>query len=123
MKRPFSYIRILVLAAVMAVSAFVASPALYAAGKAPVWETVRVYERGGDMPVESDDGTRAAFEVEVRDGMVYVSTDVPVKVEVFTILGQLVTSHTVSPGTVRLRMGNRGIYILKGAGTTRRVNL
>ena len=45
------------------------------------------------------------------------------KVEVFTILGQLVTNRKVQPGVVRLKLDNRGIYIIKGAGNTRRINL
>ena len=64
-----------------------------------------------------------AFEVELRDGYIYISAPAEVTVEVFTILGQPVTRRTIKPGTVRLSLGSRGIYILKGAGTTRRVNL
>ncbi len=122
MKALSLYIRRIFSAVVLAVVIVAMSPDVFAAAKAPMWEVVRVNDRSSEMPVNSD-SNQPAFEVEVRDGLVYVSTDATVKVEVFTILGQLVTSHTISPGLVRLRIGNRGIYILKGAGTTRRVNL
>lgn len=122
MKALSSYIRRILTAAILALVVVAMSPEVFAAAKAPVWEVVRVNDRSSEMPVNTDDN-QPAFEVEVRDGIVYIATETTVKVKVFTILGQLVTSHTVSPGTVRLRIGNRGIYILKGAGTTRRVNL
>ena len=95
-----------------------AGQTLYAAGSTPVWEVMRINtdetETGDDLP---------PFEIEVRDGYVYVNANRQMKVEVFTILGQLVTSRKVQPGVVRLKLDSRGIYIIKGAGNTRRINL
>ncbi|MBD5232894.1 MAG: T9SS type A sorting domain-containing protein [Bacteroidales bacterium] len=95
----------------------VAVPATAAPAKGPVWDTVEQTE--GALPMPQD----APLDVAVREGHIYISTTQPVKVEVFTILGQLVTSKTVNPGTVRLSLGQRGIYIVKGAGFARRVSL
>lgn len=87
-------------------------------GSTPTWEVLRVNsddtDTGDDLP---------PFEIEVRDGYVYVNANRQMKVEVFTILGQLVTSRKVQPGVVRLKIDSRGIYIIKGAGNTRRINL
>ncbi|MDE6041077.1 MAG: T9SS type A sorting domain-containing protein, partial [Muribaculaceae bacterium] len=49
--------------------------------------------------------------------------DRPEQVEVYTILGQLVTRRKLPAGTTRLQLSQRGIYILKSGGMTRRVNL
>lgn len=63
------------------------------------------------------------IDVSVRDGHVYVSTNRPTSVKVFTILGQPVATRNVQAGTVRLRLPFRGIYILKAGETTRRINI
>lgn len=63
------------------------------------------------------------IDVTVHDGHVYVSTNRPVSVKVFTILGQPVTTRTLQAGTTRLRLPLRGIYILKAGETTRRINI
>lgn len=88
-----------------------------AAPQAPVWEVVQTETPVG---VES---TPTTLDVAVREGVVYISSDSKVKVEVFTILGQLVTAKTVPAGVTKLSLGQRGVYILKVAGTTRRINI
>lgn len=104
------------------VSAFVLVPisATAAPAKAPVWEVVSYTDPDSATP--SSDVT-ARIDISVRDGVVYIAVDADVKVEVFTILGQLVTSKAIAPGTVRLTLSQRGVYILKAAGTTKRINL
>ncbi len=103
---------------------FVAAPKAAAVSKAPLWEVVEAVDIDAD-PVSPDDGDASSsrLDVTVRDGRIYITVDRHVKIEVFTILGQLVTSRRIAPGTVRLTLGNKGIYIVKGAGSTRRVNL
>lgn len=109
-----------VLAIVLALSVPVAG---YAASRVPVWEVVESVDPGADGTLGVETGQSSTFDADVRDGYIYITVTAPVKVEVFTILGQLVTSRTIAPGTVRLRLGTGGIYIIKGAGTTRRVNI
>ena len=89
-----------------------ATPRLYAAASAPAWEVLRVNNDDTDTP--GDD--IPPFEIEVRDGYIYVLASQQMKVEVFTILGQLVTSRKIQPGVVRLKLDNRGIYIIKEIG-------
>ncbi len=86
--------------------------------RGPLWDTVE-HTEADSMPVQQE----GALEVKVLEGNIYITTTETVKVEVFTILGQLVTSRIVNPGTVRLSLGQRGIYIVKGAGLARRVSL
>ena len=112
-------LRLLLRFTVAAVLICAVSPALHAAGAAPVWEVLRI--NGDETDTAGEE--MPPFEIEVRDGYVYVMANRQMKVEVFTILGQLVTSRKVQPGIVRLKLDNRGIYIIKGAGNTRRINL
>lgn len=85
--------------------------------KAPVWEVVTVTDY---QPGTSDS---EKLQVESRDGYIYITIESPAEVEVYTILGQLVTRRKLQPGTTRLQLSQRGIYILKSGASTRRVNL
>ncbi|MDE6277979.1 MAG: hypothetical protein K2M06_07725 [Muribaculaceae bacterium] len=83
-----------------------------------------------DTPKESvwvfadDSPASEKIDVVVRDGgQVLISANRPTPVKVFTILGQPVASRTIQPGTVRLRLPLRGIYILKAGETTKRINI
>lgn len=83
--------------------------------RGPVWETVAVREPDRQA---SDD-----IAVSVREGVIYISSETPVTVKVFSILGQLITQKQIPAGTVRLTLGSRGIYILKTDNMTKRINL
>lgn len=100
---------------------FALTPSLPAAPAQPVWEDVTdsaPQETGGDNGSHRD-----SFEIEMRDGKIYIYTSRPVKVEIFTILGQLVTSRQVKAGVTSLSLAHRGIYILKSGTTARRINI
>jgi len=62
-------------------------------------------------------------ELYGQQGAIIVKTPRRVTVRVFTILGQLVSQATLSPGTSELRMGARGIYIVKIGDVTQKVAL
>mgnify|MGYP002508217642 CR=1 FL=1 len=55
----------------------------------------------------------ARYEVEIREKYVYISVERAETVRVYTILGQLVTQKEIQPGTIRLQLPTRGVYILK----------
>ncbi len=112
-------VRIILLPLLLVTTLAVAAPEAYAAKREPVWEVVEDRDAAAGLPLQQIE----RFDVAVSNGYIYISVAEPVKVEVFTILGQLVTSRTVNPGIVRLSIPHRGIYIIKGAGFTRRVNL
>ena len=88
---------------------------------APAWEAVEGAMR---MPAAVAADQRAGaekVEVAVRDEFIYVVTPRQTSVKVFTILGQMVSSVQLQPGTHRLRLSAKGIYIVKAGTTTHRV--
>lgn len=102
---------VLVLAALAAAAPIAAAP-----HAAPRWEVV-------ETRAAPDDDRTEPFDVAVRDGMVYIRVNEEIKVEIFSILGQLVTSRRLQPGVVRLTLPQKGVYILRAGGSTRRINV
>ena len=103
-------------------AAILAVPAAgYGNSPAPVWEIVAT----GESPDTSRDEIEPRDNIDIvnRDGVLYISVEQPVKVEIYPILGQLNTPRQLRPGTVRLSLRQRGVYILKAGSITRRINL
>ncbi|MBD5200896.1 MAG: hypothetical protein HDS70_04480 [Bacteroidales bacterium] len=99
----------------LAVMTLLMTPAsLQAAGRA--WE---------QQKSERQDAHTAAKwnEVEIKTvrGAIIVNTNVKVQIKIFTILGQIVSSETLSPGTWQLQMPAHGVYIVKTADATCKV--
>lgn len=92
------------------------APTVVADSRVPVWDVVELRDVAPGADADS-------IDVETRDGHIYITTARPVEVRVYTILGQLITKRKISPGTVRLTLGTRGVYILKTETATRRINL
>ncbi len=90
----------------------------YAAGRMPVWEVVELRDPRPDSAQRTE-----GPEVEIREKYVYISTERAETVRVYTILGQLVTQKEIQPGTIRLQLPTRGVYILKTDTATLRINL
>ena len=82
----------------------------------PVWEQVQT---GVQNP--ADDGDRV--DVTAKDGYIYVSVTRPMTVRIYSILGQLVSQQNVQPGMTRVKIGTRGVFILKAGQVTRRVTV
>ncbi len=106
----------IVAAIALACLLMVAAPALDGASSAPVWEELQ-------RATHTDDAAVDVVDVELRDGKIYIVVHQPVKVEIFTILGQLVTSRRLTPGLTRLTLPQRGLYILKAGPVARRINI
>lgn len=104
-----------IIAFMLLAAASCASMAAQATRRGPVWETMAVREP--DRQAQDD------IAVSVREGVIYISTENPTTVKVFSILGQLITEKHIPAGTVRLTLNARGIYILKTDNTTIRINL
>ncbi|MCC8114604.1 MAG: hypothetical protein LIP03_11580 [Bacteroidales bacterium] len=83
---------------------------------APVWEVVQ--SEPTSEVVEAD-----RVEVTVKDGYIYVSTPRAVTVKVLSIVGQLISEKNLEPGVARLKIGARGVYILKAGDATLRVSI
>ena len=86
---------------------------------APGWEFT------GTQAVEltTDENVSACADVHAANGYIYVTVVRPVPVKVFTILGQIVSQKKLQPGTSRLRVGVRGLYIVRVDNITRRVTV
>lgn len=67
--------------------------------------------------------TEAAIEITVHDGYIYIWSQRPVTVKLFSILGQQLHQETVPAGLHRLKMGSKGIFILRAGSLTRRITL
>ena len=65
----------------------------------------------------------APIVVSSKDGSIYIRTPRKVQVIVYTILGQIVTDRTINPGLSELKIGVRGIYLVKIEGQTQKIAL
>ena len=65
----------------------------------------------------------APIEASSKDGSIYIRTPRKVQVIVYTILGQIVTDRTINPGLSELKIGVRGIYLVKIEGQTQKIAL
>ena len=74
-----------------------------------------------DVPGRSLVDPRQTDGVEIygSNGVITIRTTV----RVFTILGQNVSTATLNPGTSELRVGSRGIFIVKIGNLTQKVAL
>ena len=82
----------------------------------PVWEQVQT-----SVQAPADDSDRV--DVAAKDGYIFITVTRPVTVRIYSILGQLVAQQNVQPGVTRVRIGTRGVFILKAGQVTRRVTV
>lgn len=101
----------LIAALTIAVATAVAAP--------PAWEEVSSPQPSVVQSFEMEGQT----EVVVRDGYIYIWSQKPVTVKLFSILGQQIHQETVQPGIHRLRLNSKGIFILRAGSLTKRVTL
>ena len=82
-------------------------------------------ETNRDMPGRSliDPKVSDGIEMYGMNGVITIKTPRRITVRVFTILGQSVSQATLNPGTSELRIGTRGIYIVKIGNITQKVAL
>ena len=76
-----------------------------------------------EVPGRSLVDSRVTDGVEIfgSNGVITIRTTRRVQVRVFTILGQNVSVATLNPGTSELKVGSRGIYIVKIGNLTQKV--
>lgn len=82
-------------------------------------------ETSRELPQRSLNDPRLSDGVEIygNNGAIIIRTPRRVQVRVFTILGQLVSQTTLNPGVSELRIGARGIYLVKVGNITQKVAL
>ena len=61
------------------------------------------------------------IEIYGRNGIITIYTPKRITVRVYTILGQMVSQATLQPGTSELRLGSRGIYLVRIGNITQKV--
>lgn len=72
------------------------------------WEPAK-----GEYAVAKSIVKETEFEIKAASGMLFVSNTQPVQIKIFTILGRLVNSETLQPGTSRFTLPVHGVYIVK----------
>ena len=72
------------------------------------WESVRTERQDAKSVVKLSE-----IEIKAAPALIIVTTDHQVTLQVFTILGRLVSSETVAPGTSQLALPAHGVYIVK----------
>ena len=71
--------------------------------------------------VLNDPRTSDGIEIYGGKGVISIVTPKRIQVRVYTILGQLVSQATLNPGTSQLRIGSRGIFLIKIGNLTQKV--
>lgn len=94
-----------------------ASVSVAFAGKS--WESVRA-DRVAEARIVAQ---TEEIEVRTQSGAIIVTTNKPMQIKVFTILGQLVSQENLPVGTSQLNIGSHGVYIVKVGGLTCKVAL
>ena len=69
----------------------------------------------------NDPRTSDGIEIYGRNGTITIVTPKRIYVRVYTILGQIVSQATLQPGTSELRLGSRGIYLVRIGNLTQKV--
>lgn len=77
----------------------------------------------GEEERENGHPQKQEIEISSKEGNIYIRTPRQIKVTVYTILGQVITERTLNPGTTELKIGTRGIYLVKIEGKTQKVAL
>ena len=69
----------------------------------------------------NDPRTSDGSEIYGSNGTITIVTPKRITVRVYTILGQMVSQATLQPGTSELRLGSRGIYLVRIGNLTQKV--
>lgn len=96
-----------ILGAVAGVLLMIGTPAA-ASGTSKGWEPAKSEYATAKTVVKDTE-----FEIKAMPGVVMVNTNHPIQIKIFTILGRLVNSETLQPGTSRFNLPAHGVYIVK----------
>ena len=69
----------------------------------------------------NDPRTSDGVEIYGSNGVITIVTPKRITVRVYTILGQMISQATLQPGTSELRLGARGIYLVRIGNITQKV--
>lgn len=82
----------------------------------PKWEPVKTEKVAGKSVVKETD-----LEIKTATSTIIVTANHSVQIRIFTILGRLVSSDTLPPGSSQLTLPAHGVYIVKVGGLTCKV--
>ena len=84
---------------------------------------IQWHETNREMTGKSlnDPRTSDGIEIYGSNGTITIVTPKRINVRVYTILGQMVSQATLQPGTSELRLGSRGIYLVRIGNLTQKV--
>ncbi len=91
-------------------------PAVYASGESISWETMT-----GTTVEAKSVAKESGIEILAAPSCIIVNSPRQVQIKVFSILGRLVSSETLQPGSSRLRIAAHGVYIVKAGEITCKV--
>jgi len=81
------------------------------------WETTPRHEVRDAKSIVKD----KEIEIMTLPSCIIVNTSHKIQIQVFTILGRLVSAETLQPGVSRLTVGAHGVYIVKAGELTCKV--
>lgn len=92
----------------------------YASAQLLQWREIQHKVQGRSLvdPAQTD-----GVEIFGKDGTITIRTQRKITVKVFTILGQLVSQASLNVGCSELKVGLRGIFIVKIGNITQKVAL
>ena len=84
---------------------------------------IQWHETNREMTGKSLNDPRTSDGVKIygSNGTITIVMPERITVRVYTILGQLVSQATLQPGTSELRLGSRGIYLVRIGNLTQKV--
>ena len=84
---------------------------------------IQWHETNREMTGKSLNDPRTSDGVKIygSNGTITIVTPERITVRVYTILGQLVSQAVLQPGTSELRLGSRGIYLVRIGNLTQKV--
>ena len=108
--------RNLIISCLIAATLAVSTAGAYAASKG--WEPVKTEHHDARSVAKE-----AEIEIKAAPSVIIVTATQPVRIEIFTILGRLVSAETLQPGSSQFTVGAHGVYIVKAGELTCKVAL
>lgn len=80
------------------------------------WETIKRDTSEAKQIAKGEE-----IEIMTFPSQIIISTTRPTKIEIFTILGRLVSEENLNPGTYQFTLNVHGVYIVKAGDMTCKV--
>ncbi|MCM1370199.1 MAG: T9SS type A sorting domain-containing protein [Candidatus Amulumruptor caecigallinarius] len=80
------------------------------------WETVKIERQDARQVVKESE-----IEIKSAPGVIIVTSNHPVQIKIFTILGRTVNTATLPAGKSQLQLPTHGVYIVKVGDLTCKV--